>query len=188
MSFRSDYTMPPEDVFTKFAAKTIVEEQDISLLSECERFGRDVKLPYWVPDWRAPPATNPLSSLTPKRPFNVIRRQSRQTEKTELRAGGKLSLRGTHIDTVKGVYYLDQFKWALIMPDHVRSLDWGHTARCLWELLEVHLGYSIDSTYLPTKEPVIIALLRTITVDNFQLLLYLLLTKRRATFLYIAAS
>jgi len=164
-----NYKMPVEDVFTQVAAKTIMESRDISLFSERERAGTDPELPSWVPDWRCPPITNPLNSLLPSawQDYRVDqgRPQDDRLGSVRMLGGKTLRLMASHIDRVR-VSHSVSFK-VLKLPKEMRSLDWSETAKDLWYYIRTRLDCEYDSSYAPTREPMIIALLRTLSGDNF---------------------
>ncbi|KAJ9151505.1 HET-domain-containing protein [Coniochaeta hoffmannii] len=167
--FKADYRMPVEDVFAKFAAKAITESGDLSLLSECERHGSDSTLPSWVPDWKCPPTTNPLNSLLSSawREYNASkdRPDAHNLDKIDISDGKTLRITATHIDTVKESHSL-AFRM-LQLPAEMRSLDWSETTKALWYFIRTRLERDYDSAYAPTNEPTIVALLRTLSADNF---------------------
>ncbi|ERF69727.1 hypothetical protein EPUS_09347 [Endocarpon pusillum Z07020] len=168
-NFKPNYKLSVEDVFTQAAAQTIRESRDISLLSERERRGADLELPSWVPDWRSPPIINPLNSLLPSawREYRVGqgRPQDERLGSIEISDGKTLRLAATHIDSVRVSHSVSLE--VLKLPAEMRSLDWSETTKVLWYYIRTRLGCEYDSSYAPTREPMIIALLRTLSGDNF---------------------
>jgi hypothetical protein len=165
----ADYTMPVADVFTHLAMNAIQEDGDLSLLAECERKGADTTLPSWVPDWRCPPITNSLNALVPSawREYRVNegREGDASLDKIAFPDQKTLRLTATHIDTIMESHSLEYRMFQV--PSEMTSLDWSETTKALWYFIRTRLGRSYDSVYGPTKEPTVVALLRTVSSDNF---------------------
>ena len=175
---KADYSLGVEEVFTKFSRKMIEEDRHLGILKDCERVQRRPGLPSWVPDWEEERRTNPLSEVGGDggegRMYEINRgcmdADGPVVVEDDKGSTNKLRLYGHQIDSISSIYPLTTIYSWLRTPSEIYGTEWHSIMRALLYYLFINLPPPYKealSIYKPTNEPIIIAFLRTLAVDNF---------------------